>query len=61
VVNWEEIFLNHLAETRRLEKEKEDLMDKAETKEKSWELLKECKKFLDEMKRAGNMTQISQD
>ena len=42
LVNWEEIFFKHLAETRLLEKKREEQI------EKSWALLRECKDFLRE-------------
>ena len=47
LVDWEEIFKNHIAETRRLEKEIEK-KERSEKKEKSWELLRECTRFLKE-------------
>ena len=48
VVDWEDIFKNHMEETRRLEKERECRIEKKEKQEKSWELLRECTKFLKE-------------
>ena len=35
MVNWEEIFQNHIEETRRLEKVREVKIEKADKKEKS--------------------------
>ena len=35
MVNWEEIFQNHIEETRRLEKVREEKIEKADKKEKS--------------------------
>ena len=35
MVNWEEIFHNNIEETRRLEKSREDKIEKADKKEKS--------------------------
>jgi hypothetical protein len=47
-VNWEEIFHQHLEETRRLERERQEQVERAEKKEKSWEMLRECTAFLKE-------------
>ena len=46
MVDWEEIFKSHIAETRKLEKERIDKKERAENKEKSWELLRECTRYL---------------
>ena len=48
MINWEEIFHKHLEETRKLERERQEKIEKAEQKEKSWELLRECTSFLKE-------------
>ena len=48
MTNWEEIFLRHVEETRRLDKIREDQIEKADKKEKSWELHRECTAFLEE-------------
>ena len=48
LVDWEEIFLNHLEETRKLEKERQEKKERAEKKEQSWLLLRECRQFLRE-------------
>jgi hypothetical protein len=46
LVDWESIFTQHLEETRRLEKEKQEKIELANKKEKSWEMLRECTSFL---------------
>ena len=46
MVDWESIFTKHLEETRRLENEKQEQIELANKKEKSWELLRECTSFL---------------
>ena len=48
LVDWEEIFKNHIAETRRLENERIEKKERSEKKEKIWELLRECTRFLKE-------------
>ena len=48
IIEWEEIFDNHNRETIRLEKEREERIENKEKQEKSWELLRECRKFLKE-------------
>jgi hypothetical protein len=39
---WEEKFRAHIEETNRLEKEREDKIERADKKEQSWQLLREC-------------------
>ena len=46
--DWEEKFRKHMEETRRLERESEELKERKEKKENSWQLLKECTKYLKE-------------
>ena len=41
IVNWEEHFKKHLEETRRMNREREENIERASKKEKSWELLRE--------------------
>ena len=48
LVNREENFRRHIEETRRLDKEREDLIEEAQKKEKSWELLRVCTTYLKE-------------
>ena len=48
LVDWEDIFKKHLEETRKIEKEREEKIDTAEKKTKSWLLLRECTRFLRE-------------
>ena len=47
-VNWEEVFEKHTQETLRLEREREERIERKEKQEKSWELLRECVKYLKE-------------
>ena len=42
LTNWEEMFKNHVEETKMLEKVREEKIEKADKKEKSWELLRVC-------------------
>ena len=51
-VNWEEVFKKHLEETARINKEREEKIERAQKQEKSWELLKECIGFLKENEKA---------
>ena len=46
LVNWEEKFQKHVEEMAQIEKEREERIEDAQKKEKSWELLRECRKFL---------------
>ena len=46
LVDWEEAFNKHLEETRRMERERQEQIERAERKEKSWELLRECTAFI---------------
>ena len=48
MVDWEAIFSKHLEETRRMENERQEQIDKANKKEKSWEVLRACTSFLKE-------------
>ena len=48
LVNLEEMFKAHVAETTRLQQESETRIEKAQKSEKSWELLKECTRYLNE-------------
>ena len=48
LVNWEEIFRLHVEETKRLDREKDSLIETAQKKETSWELLRECTRYLKE-------------
>ena len=48
VIDWEEIFENYNKETKRLEKEREEKIERKEKLELSWELLRECTRFLKE-------------
>ena len=48
MTNWEENFRAHIEETNRLEKEGEDKIERADKKEQSWQLLRECTRFLRE-------------
>ena len=52
LVNWEEIFRVHVAETIRLERETASRMEKSQKNEKSWELLRLCKEYLKENEQA---------
>ena len=51
MVDWEAIFSKHLEETRRMENERQEQIDKANKKENSWEALRECTSFLKEIKK----------
>ena len=46
--DWEEKFRKHMEETKRLEREAEELKERKEKKESSWQLLKECTRYLKE-------------
>ena len=48
MVNWEEIFHKHIEETRTLERERQEQVEKAQKNEKRWEMLRECTAFLKE-------------
>ena len=48
LTDWQEAFKDHILETRRLEREKLELKQRAEKKEQSWELLRQCTQFLKE-------------
>ena len=48
LINWEVEFERHVRETREAEKERENQIERKTKKEKSWELLRECTKFLRE-------------
>ena len=48
VVDWEEKFKEHLEETRKLERDRQEKIEQAEKKENSWALLRECTSFLRE-------------
>ena len=48
MVDWEAIFSKHLEETRRMETERQEQIDKAYKKETNWEVLRECTSFLRE-------------
>ena len=48
LVNWEEEFKAHVQETKRPQQESETRIEKAQKSEKSWELLKECTRYLKE-------------
>ena len=48
LVNWEEEFKAHVQETKRLQQESETRIEKAQKSEKSWELLKECTRYIKE-------------
>ena len=48
MTNWEETFKAHIEETNRLEREREDKIERADKKEQSWKLLRECTRFLRE-------------
>ena len=46
LINWEEEFKKHLEETKRMNSEREEKIERAAKMEKSWELLRECSNFL---------------
>ena len=48
LVNWEEMFKAHVAETKRLQQESETRIEKAQKSQKSWEFLNECTRYLKE-------------
>ena len=48
MVDWEHIFHKHLEETREMEKARMEQIEKAEKKEQSWQLLRECRNYLRE-------------
>ena len=48
LIDWEEKFKSHIEETKRLEKETEDRIERSEKREQSWQLLRECTRFLRE-------------
>ena len=48
LVNWEEAFTQHIEETKRLNKEKEELLEKKNKKQKSWEMLRTCVEYIKE-------------
>ena len=48
LVDWQEMFTQHIAETRRKERDRLAKKQLAEKKEESWSLLRECIKFLKE-------------
>ena len=46
MIDWEPVFKKHLEETRELERCRKEKIERAEKKEQSWLLLRECKEFL---------------
>ena len=46
MIDWESVFQKHLEETRELERCRKEKIERAEKKEQSWLLLRECKEFL---------------
>ena len=55
LTNWEEMFKNHIEETKLLEKVREEKIEKADKKEKSWELLRVCTAFIKENESSWTM------
>ena len=48
LIDWEEKFKAHQEETARINKERENRIEQKEKQEKSWELLRECVKYIKE-------------
>ena len=57
LVDWATIFKAHMEETRRMNREREEKIEKAQKKEKSWELLRECTNYLKENEKAWKQEQ----